>query len=201
MLPIDATTQLTVTLTYPVESNGTYFGIYSYNPEKSYKNGSSDGTVINQFDYVTAVKDNKVNVTLYPNKQGTQVIYFYPEGDISATDRTIIDNKATNLAVTYRTTSVTKPSKVTGVKVSNKKGAKVTVKFNKVNTAPTIRYYVQKKIGKKVSGKSIGSTKTTLSVKKGATVKVRVKAYFYDANGKKHVGAYSAWKTLKTDKK
>ena len=64
-----------------------------------------------------------------------------------------------------------------------------------------MKYYVQKKIGKKTSGKSVGSTKATLSVKKGATVKVRVKAYYYDANGVKHVGKYSAWKTLKTDKK
>ena len=93
------------------------------------------------------------------------------------------------------------PAQVTGVKVSNKKGAKVTVKFAADTTNDTMRYYVQKKIGKKTSGKSIGSTKTTLSVKKGATVKVRVKAYYYDANGKKHVGKYSAWKTLKTDKK
>ena len=80
-------------------------------------------------------------------------------------------------------------------------GAKVSVKFNKVTTNATMRYYVQKKVSGKTSGKSIGSTKTTLSVKKGATVKVRVKAYYYDENGSKHVGAYSAWKTLKTDKK
>jgi hypothetical protein len=99
------------------------------------------------------------------------------------------------------TGSTETPAKVTGVKVSNKKGAKVTVKFNKVTTAPTMKYYVQKKVSGKTAGKSVGSAKTTLSVKKGATVKVRVKAYYYDVNGDKHVGAYSAWKTLKTDKK
>lgn len=93
------------------------------------------------------------------------------------------------------------PAKVTGVKVTNKKGAKVTVKFAKDKTNSTMKYYVQKKVSGKTSGKSIGSTKTTLSVKKGATIKVRVKAYYTDANGVKHVGAYSSWKTLKTDKK
>ena len=93
------------------------------------------------------------------------------------------------------------PAKVTGVKVSNKKGAKVTVKYTKDTTNPNVKYYVQKKVSGKTAGKSVGSTKTTLSVKKGATVKVRVKAYYYDANGVKHVGAYSSWKTLKTDKK
>ena len=30
---------------------------------------------------------------------------------------------------------------------------------------------------------------------------VRVKAYYYDAAGNKLVGSYSAWKSLKTDKK
>jgi uncharacterized protein YcfL len=93
------------------------------------------------------------------------------------------------------------PAKVTGVKVSNKKGAKVTVKYTKDTTNPNVKYYVQKKVSGKTAGKSVGSTKTTLSVKKGATVKVRVKAYYYDTNGVKHVGAYSSWKTLKTDKK
>jgi len=95
----------------------------------------------------------------------------------------------------------TDPAKVAGVKVSNKKGAKVSVSWTKDTTDQNIKYYVQKKIGKKTSGKSVGSNKTILSVKKGATVKVRVKAYYWDANGEKHVGKYSAWKTFKSDKK
>lgn len=48
-----------------------------------------------------------------------------------------------------------------------------------------MKYYVQKKIGKKTAGKSVTSTKASLSVKKGKTIKVRVKAYHYDANGVK----------------
>ena len=138
--------------------------------------------------------DYNKNVTLYPNKDGFSVLVITAAGD----GETIAPAQK-QIVVTYKAQVV--PAKVTGVKVSNKKGAKVTVKFNKVTTAPTMKYYVQKKIGKKTSGKSVGSTKATLSVKKGATVKVRVKAYYYDANGVKHVGKYSAWKTLKTDKK
>ena len=138
--------------------------------------------------------DYNKNVTLYPNKDGFSVLVI-----IAAGDGETIAPAQKQIVVTYKAQVV--PAKVTGVKVSNKKGAKVTVKFNKVTTAPTMKYYVQKKIGKKTSGKSVGSTKATLSVKKGATVKVRVKAYYYDASGKKHVGKYSAWKTLKTDKK
>ncbi len=92
------------------------------------------------------------------------------------------------------------PVQVTGVTVSNKKGAAVKVTFDK-SSIKNVKYYVQKKVSGKTSGKSVGSNKTTLSVKKGATVKVRVKAYYYDAAGNKLVGSYSAWKSLKTDKK
>ena len=154
--------------------------------------------------FVAATEDPKTyEITLIPSQEGTQIISINPtEGRLSASDYSLVGSDSFKLAVKYDSSAATtKPSKVTGVKVSNKKGAKVTVSFKKVTTAPTIKYYVQKKIGKKTSGKSIGSTKTTLSVKKGATVKVRVKAYYYDENGSKHVGAYSAWKTLKTDKK
>ena len=138
--------------------------------------------------------DYNKNVTLYPNKDGFSVITIEAAGD----GETIAPAQK-QIVVTYKAKIV--PSKVTGVKVSNKKGAKVAVSFKKVTTAPTMKYYVQKKVSGKTSGKSVGSTKTTLSVKKGATVKVRVKAYYYDANGVKHVGAWSSWKTLKTDKK
>ncbi|MGN0241187.1 MAG: Ig domain-containing protein [Candidatus Weimeria sp.] len=190
-LTISKVTHLTVTLAYPVDSNKTKFLIYYTD---------NDGTVINQLVYVTAVKDDQVSVTLYPNSKGTEVIYFTPSGNISATDRTITANKDASVAVTYDG-GVVKPSKVTGLKVTNKKGAKVSVSFSKVKSYPTMLYYVQKKIGSKTSGKTVGSTKTSLSVAKGKTVKVRVKAYYYDENGTKHVGSYSAWKTLKTDKK
>ena len=167
--------------------------------------GTDDGFNYNTFNLFVAATENPktYEITLIPSQEGTQIVPITPtQGRLSATDYSLVGTEDFKLAVKYdASAATTKPAKVTGVKVSNKKGAKVTVSFKKVTTAPTIRYYVQKKIGKKTSGKSIGSTKTTLSVKKGATVKVRVKAYYYDENGSKHVGAYSAWKTLKTDKK
>jgi hypothetical protein len=129
---------------------------------------------------------------------------------------TAVGEGSTKIDVTYagRTQSVTvnvkeyengknsdgTPVQVTGVTVSNKKGAAVKVTFDK-SSIKNVKYYVQKKVSGKTSGKSVGSNKTTLSVKKGATVKVRVKAYYYDAAGNKLVGSYSAWKSLKTDKK
>ena len=176
-LTIDKVTNLTVSADYQEKGISVVYDAAS----------ELDKAVLFTTDY------NK-NVTLYPNKDGFSVITIEAAGD----GETIAPAQK-QIVVTYKAKIV--PSKVTGVKVSNKKGAKVAVSFKKVTTAPTMKYYVQKKVSGKTSGKSVGSTKTTLSVKKGATVKVRVKAYYYDANGVKHVGAWSSWKTLKTDKK
>ncbi len=104
------------------------------------------------------------------------------------------------VTVIVSSADVQKPAKVTGVKVTNKKGGYVTVTWKKQNQK-NIKYYVKKTVGKKSSGKSVNGGKTTLVVKKGATVKVKVKAYVYDATGKKLVGAYSTTVTKKTDKK
>ena len=199
-ITIDKATKVKVTVAYAPDK--------SLNPKDDpaftiWKGG--DGFNFNTVNVFVAATENPktYEITLIPSQEGTQIISISPtEGRLSKTDYSLVGEENFNLAVKYdASAATTKPAKVTGVKVSNKKGSKVTVSFKKVTTVPTIKYYVQKKIGKKTSGKSVGSTKTTLSVKKGATVKVRVKAYYYDENGSKHVGAYSAWKTLKTDKK
>lgn len=200
-LILDGNTTLKVTIKYSIDKNGTTSDISS---TSLYSNsGSATLDPLNQ-NIITRAKENpKKGDTyntfyLYPTSQGTQKVTVHPSGNISSSDHSIIANDDVILALTYRTN--TKPSKVTGLKVSNKKGAKVSVKFDAASNH-NMKYWVQKKIGKKVAGKSVASNKATLSVKKGATVKVRVKAYYYDNEGNKHVGAYSAWKTLKTDKK
>ena len=89
-------------------------------------NANIDAAVLATTDYINTV-------TLYPNKKGNAKITVYAAGDgetIAPAQKQII--------VTYGTTA--KPSKVTGVKVTNKKGAKVTVKFNKVTTYSTMKY-------------------------------------------------------------
>ena len=199
-LRLDGNTTLKVTLAYAIDKNDTTANISS--TSLYYGTVANPVNPLNQ-NIITATKDEKkadgfTTFYLYPTTQGTQVVTFAPSGDISATDHSITYDDAKQLSITYRAN--TKPSKVTGLKVSNKKGAKVSVKFDAA-TNHNMKYWVQKKIGKKVAGKSVSSNKATLSVKKGATVKVRVKAYYYDAEGNKQVGAYSAWKTLKTDKK
>ena len=93
------------------------------------------------------------------------------------------------------------PAKVTGVKVSNKKGAYVTVKWD--SQGKNINYRVYKKVGNgKWVGKNVAGSKTTLSVKKGAKVQVKVKSYVKSASGKTTWGpAATKAKTFKTDKK
>ena len=97
--------------------------------------------------------------------------------------------------------NVAKPAKVTGLKVSNKKGAYVSVKWT--SQGKNINYRVWKKVGKgKWVGKNVAGSKTTLSVKKGAKVQVKVKAYVKNANGKTTWGPTATKaKTFKTDKK
>ena len=199
-LILDGNTTLKVTIKYSIDKNATKSDITSTSLYTSI--GTTDVDPLNQ-NIITRAKATKKGDTydtfyLYPTSQGTQKVTVHPSGNISSSDHSIIANDDVILALTYRAN--TKPSKVTGLKVSNKKGTKVSVKFDAA-TNHNMKYWVQKKIGKKVAGKSVASNKATLSVKKGATVKVRVKAYYYDNEGNKHVGAYSAWKTLKTDKK
>ena len=194
-LTLDGNTTLKVTIAYSIDKNDTHAKISS----TSLYDGKDP---LNQ-NIITATTDEKkangyTTFYLYPTTQGTQVVTFSPYGDISATDHSIVKDDPKSLSITYRASKT--PSKVTNVKVKNKKGAKVTVTFDEA-TNHNMKYWVQKKIGKKVAGKSVATNKTTLLVKKGATVKVRVKAYYYDNEGNKHVGKYSSWVTKKTDKK
>ncbi|MDD7327763.1 MAG: hypothetical protein PUG68_08220, partial [Lachnospiraceae bacterium] len=93
------------------------------------------------------------------------------------------------------------PQKVTGLKVSNKKGAYVSVKWT--SQGGNVNYRIYKKVGNgKWIGKNVAGSKTTLKVKKGAKVQVKVKSYVKDASGKTTWGpAATKAKTFKTDKK
>lgn len=127
-------------------------------------------------------------------KAGQTTITASAEGATSVVIPVIVTAKQAPVDTT------TTPSKVTGVKVTNKKGGYVTVTWKK-QSQKNIKYYVKKTVSGKSAGKSVNGNKTTLAVKKGATVKVKVKAYIYTAAGKKLVGTYSKTVTKKTDKK
>ncbi len=92
------------------------------------------------------------------------------------------------------------PAKVTGLKVANKKGAKVSVSWT--SQGGSISYRVYKKVGNgKWVAKNVTSNKATLSVKKGAKVQVKVKAFVKDSTGKTTWGPKATKVTKTTDKK
>lgn len=96
--------------------------------------------------------------------------------------------------------STTAPEKVTGVTVSNKKGAYVSVKWD--SQYKNICYRVYKKVGSgKWVAKNVTGAKTSLKVKKGAKVTVKVKAFVKGTDGKTVWGPKATSKSLKTDRK
>lgn len=105
------------------------------------------------------------------------------------------------VVVTVAATTVA-PSKVTGIKVKNKKGAKVSVTWKAQDKS--VLYRVYKKVGNgSWKAKNVTNAKATLDVKKGAKITVKVKAFRRDANGKAVWQSAKATKAkaFKTDKK
>ena len=121
--------------------------------------------------------------------------------DAAATDTVAAGQQIVTVLVSQEGGITATPEKVTGLKVSNKKGAYVSVKW--ASQGKNINYRVWKKIGNgKWVGKNVAGNKTTLSVKKGTKVQVKVKAYVKDTNGKTTWGPKATKaKTFKTDKK
>lgn len=99
--------------------------------------------------------------------------------------------------------TVVKPGVVKSLKVKNAKGAKVSVSW--ADQGGNIIYRVYKKVGssKKWTSKDVVKANTTFSVKKGAKITVKVKAYVKDpVTGKVTWGPKATTaKAFKTDKK
>lgn len=98
------------------------------------------------------------------------------------------------------TVNPVKPAKVAGLKVANKKGTAVSVSWK--SQGANVLYRVYKKVGSgKWVAKNVAGSKTTLKVKKGATVTVKVRAYKKTDAGKTVWGPKATKVTKKTDKK
>ena len=195
-LLLDGNTTLKVWIKYSIDKNATTSDITS----TALYNGDDP---LNQ-NIITRSKENvKKGDTfntfyLYPTSQGTQTVTVHPSGNISSSDHSITKNDDVKLAITYRQSLTL--SKVTGLKVANKKGAAVSVSWTKQGT--NVLYRVYKKVGSgKWVAKNVAGTKTTLKVKKGAKVTVKVKAYKKTDAGKTVWGPKATSKTIKTDKK
>ena len=199
-LRLDGNTTLKVTLAYAIDKNDTTANISS--TSLYYGTVANPVNPLNQ-NIITATKDEKkadgfTTFYLYPTTQGTQVVTFAPSGDISATDHSITYDDAKQLSITYRESLTL--SKVTGLKVANKKGAAVSVSWTKQGT--NVLYRVYKKVGSgKWVAKNVAGTTTSLKVKMGTKVTVKVKAYKKTDAGKTVWGPKATKKTFKTDKK
>ena len=151
----------------------------------AYKSSNEDVATVAQDGTVTAIKDGAAVITV-----------------TSPEDAEHMEGKAFVTVLVSQTGDITAtPEKVSGLKVSNKKGAYVSVKW--ASQGKNINYRVWKKVGNgKWVGKNVAGNKTTLSVKKGAKVQVKVKAYVKDSTGKTTWGPTATKaKTFKTDKK
>jgi len=193
---IDKATTVKVTVAYapaaslnpksdPAFTIGDGNNLFNYNTEKY---------------FVAATENPKTyEITLLPSQEGTQIISINPtQGRLSLTDYSLVDSESTKLAVKYDTTPV--PAKVTGLKIANKKGAAVKVSWK--NQGSGIKYRVYKKVGNgDWVAKNVSSSSTSLKVKKGAKVTVKVKAFTKSSTGKTIWGPKATQASKKTDKK
>jgi len=193
---IDKATTVKVTVAYAPAA--------SLNPKTDPAFTIDDGN--NPFNYntekyfVAATENPKTyEITLLPSQEGTQIISINPtQGRLSLTDYSLVDSDSTKLAVKYDTTPV--PAKVTGLKIANKKGAAVKVTWKSQGSG--IKYRVYKKVGNgDWVAKNVSSSSTSLKVKKGAKVTVKVKAYAKSSSNKTIWGPKATQASKKTDKK
>ncbi len=163
--------------------------------------GGEDPFNYNTLNYFVAATENPktYEITLIPSQEGTQIVSITPtQGRLSETDYSLVGNDYTMLAVKYDTTPV--PAKVTGLKIANKKGAAVKVTWKSQGSG--IKYRVYKKVGNgDWVAKNVSSSSTSLKVKKGAKVTVKVKAYAKSSTNKTIWGPKATKASKKTDKK
>lgn len=101
--------------------------------------------------------------------------------------------------------NISKPGRVTGLKVKNKKKQKVIVSWNKKANVSgyQIQYAYNKNLQKKKKSKMVGkktSKKTITKLKKGKTYYVRVRAYKKKTSGGRIYGKWSKIKKIKIKK-
>lgn len=197
-LLLDGNTTLKVWITYSIDKNATTSDITSTSLYSDVNNDPLNQNIITRSKEKVKKGDTYNTFYLYPTSQGTQTVTVSPSGNISNADHSITYNDDVKLAITYRQSLTL--SKVTGLKVANKKGAAVSVSWTKQGT--NVLYRVYKKVGSgKWVAKNVAGTKTSLKVKKGAKVTVKVKAYKKTDAGKTVWGPKATKKTFKTDKK
>lgn len=201
--PVHANTKLEaekvyIPLTYTAVKDASDLKAASVVTLKKGETGSVNATASGKITYVS---DNEAVATVSADGTVTAVAAGVANITVSAeaTDKFEAGKVVVPVVVTEKAKTVAKPAKVTGVKVTNVKGAKVKVSFKKA--AKAAGYVVTYKVGKKTYKKTTTATSVKLSVKKGAKVKVSVKAFNYKDGNVKQYGAASKTVSKKTDKK
>lgn len=124
-----------------------------------------------------------------------------PQTQKPQTQQPAVNDNNTQTQAPEATTTATSLKKVKGVKVTNKAGKKVKVKWNKVNDAAgyQIQYTYKKGFNKKVKtvnvNKANKASKVIKKMKAGKKVYVKVRAY-QNVNGQKVFGNFSKVKKL-----
>lgn len=123
------------------------------------------------------------------------------ENQNSQPQQPVVDSNKEESSTPAVTTTVTAPKKVKGVKVTNKVGSKIKVKWNKVKGADgyQIQYTYKKGFAKKVKSINVNKAKNVSKIinkmKVGKKVYVKVRAYD-TVNGQKVYGSFSKIKKL-----
>ena len=191
-------------IAYTVSPRGEGAEVFFTSSNKNVVDVAEDGTVM-------AIGDGTATIylSLKDNEEVKESVYCEVNTKIDSDDKTeTVFNRPTTSSsfpkTVKKSAKVSKPGKVTGLKVKNKKKKKMIVSWNwKVNVSGfQIQYAWNKKFTKKKKSKMVGkwtSKKTITKLKKGKTYYVRVRAY-KKSSGKKIYGKWSKVKKIKIRK-
>lgn len=201
VMPSDGTVSVTLENTNSV--SGDEWNIQLYNTEKDEKyNDYNDDS---DYSFTTDAIREKAGHTVYikvtnewnAERDTYQITPHFTADNASAGSDNSNDDSDSH---DYGDEVASAPAKVTGVKISNAKGAKAKVSFTGQDVAAG--YQVWYSYSGKIKRKYVyDTTSTKISVPKGKKVSVKVRAFTYDDNDERQFGAWSVTKVKKTDKK
>lgn len=191
-------------IAYTVSPEGAEVEVLFTSSDKNVVDVSEDGTVMATGDGTATIY-----LSLKDNEEVKECVYCEVNTKSDSDDKpaTAPNKPATSSLVSNtvkKSTKVSKPGKVTGLKVKNKKKNKIIVswKWKTSVSGFQIQYAQNKKLTKKKKSKTVGkwtSKNTITKLKKGKTYYVRVRAY-KKSSGKKIYGKWSKVKKIKIKK-
>ena len=175
----------------------------------------TDNTIYRIIYDLNGGKNNPRNPSIYtasttvklasPTKKGYLFKGWYTDNNFNAESKIVTISKETKSTVTLyaKWEKVKKPAKAVLKSAKSRKSGTITVTAKKVSSVTGYQFVVAtdkkfKKNVKTVNTKKL--TTTCISLKKGTTYYIKVRAYKTDSAGKKVYGAYSSVKRIKVKK-